>query len=357
MRDSGVIDETDLAIIHAVERAPRAPWALLAGLIGVDAGTAARRWQRLQDSGIAWVGCYPLISPDQVASGIEITCAPGTATAIALAIAHDPQVQSVDLMTGSSDILATVFARNRRALSDYVLERLSGIRGVTAVHAHPIVGIYSEGGFAAADGLPLSLTASLPTRSNQFSGGSSRESDDVDWQICVALNEDGRRPFSELATITGISEASVRRRMTRLTDSGALRMMVGLASDAAPAPHNVWYRLKVAPKDLPTVAVRIAALPNIRAAVSVAGPHNLIVKAAFRQLAHMGAFEVQLNNEHPSVEISDRNVVLRPTRLRGRIVDANGYATGVAPIDIRDPQIAVVSEIVSTAETPILEAC
>ena len=340
MRDLGTLDKTDLAIFSAVERAPRAPWAALAALIQIDAGTAARRWARLENEGLAWVSCYPLISQNQISAGIEVWCVAGAAREIANTIAHDPQATSVDLMAGSCDILISVIAESHQALSDYVLERLNGLPGVTDVRAHPIIAVHSEGGFSAADGLSPQIAARLPARVPGFAPGPARDNDDIDWQICVALNEDGRRPFSELATIIQISEASVRRRMTRLIESGALRMMVGLASDAAPLPASVWYRMRVAPKELPAVAQSIGSHPNVRAAVSLAGPDNLIVKAAFKHLSNMGAFEAQLNHDHPMLEIADRNVILRAARLRGRVLDAYGYAIEVAPIDIRVPASA-----------------
>ncbi|MER2225037.1 MAG: AsnC family protein, partial [Rhodococcus sp. (in: high G+C Gram-positive bacteria)] len=43
MHDSTLLDEIDLRIIHAMQVQPRAPWALIGSVVGIDPVTAARR--------------------------------------------------------------------------------------------------------------------------------------------------------------------------------------------------------------------------------------------------------------------------------------------------------------------------
>ncbi|WP_241196675.1 AsnC family protein, partial [Streptomyces sp. ADI95-17] len=40
--------ELDLALVDALQAAPRAPWSRIGRALGVDATTAARRWERLR---------------------------------------------------------------------------------------------------------------------------------------------------------------------------------------------------------------------------------------------------------------------------------------------------------------------
>jgi Lrp/AsnC family transcriptional regulator, regulator for asnA, asnC and gidA len=49
--------------------------------------------------------------------------------------------------------------------------------------------------------------------------------DDVDRSIIGELQDDGRRPFREIARSVGVSEATVRSRMRRLDEAGALRIV------------------------------------------------------------------------------------------------------------------------------------
>lgn len=53
------LDALDQALVHALQIAPRAGWSVIAPVLGVDAATLRRRWQRLQDAGAAWVTCHP----------------------------------------------------------------------------------------------------------------------------------------------------------------------------------------------------------------------------------------------------------------------------------------------------------
>ncbi|MDH6576360.1 NAD kinase [Kitasatospora sp. MAP5-34] len=49
------VDELDLALVNALQLQPRAPWSLLGQTLGISPVTAARRWRRLSEAGIAWV--------------------------------------------------------------------------------------------------------------------------------------------------------------------------------------------------------------------------------------------------------------------------------------------------------------
>ncbi|MET8800985.1 AsnC family protein [Nocardia sp. NPDC004568] len=59
VKDSHVPDDIDFRIVHALQSAPRAPWGAVGEVAGVSAPTAARRWERLVDSGLAWIVTYP----------------------------------------------------------------------------------------------------------------------------------------------------------------------------------------------------------------------------------------------------------------------------------------------------------
>lgn len=49
--------------------------------------------------------------------------------------------------------------------------------------------------------------------------------DDLDRQILVELQQDGRRPFREIGRRLGASERTIRSRVKRLQDEGALRIL------------------------------------------------------------------------------------------------------------------------------------
>src|SRR4051812_50215072 len=49
--------------------------------------------------------------------------------------------------------------------------------------------------------------------------------DQLDHRIVEALVQDGRRPFVRIAADLGVSEASVRQRVARLTADGVMQIM------------------------------------------------------------------------------------------------------------------------------------
>ncbi|MDQ4215813.1 Lrp/AsnC family transcriptional regulator [Microbacterium capsulatum] len=49
--------------------------------------------------------------------------------------------------------------------------------------------------------------------------------DDVSKRIIELLQEDGRRPYAEIGRAVGLSEAAVRQRVQRLTDSGIVQIV------------------------------------------------------------------------------------------------------------------------------------
>ncbi len=52
------LSEEDLALIHALQIAPRLSWADAAEILGVHATTLAARWERLRSGGAAWITAH-----------------------------------------------------------------------------------------------------------------------------------------------------------------------------------------------------------------------------------------------------------------------------------------------------------
>ncbi len=52
-------EDLTVALLAALQIHPRGSWTEIAPVLGVDASTLSRRWQHLQDEGLAWVTCQP----------------------------------------------------------------------------------------------------------------------------------------------------------------------------------------------------------------------------------------------------------------------------------------------------------
>ncbi|MFI6288203.1 Lrp/AsnC family transcriptional regulator [Streptomyces sp. NPDC051018] len=137
------VDELDLALINALQLDPRAPWSRVGTALGVDPVTAARRWSRLAEEGIAWVTAHPGRLP--VVAFIEVDCEAGWVPATAATLARWPHVVSVEHTSGAHDLLLTVMLPGLNALSRFVRDSVGTVNGVRATRTQLITKVYALG--------------------------------------------------------------------------------------------------------------------------------------------------------------------------------------------------------------------
>lgn len=216
------LDELDRGVVHALQVHPRASWALVGEVLGVDPVTAARRWRRLEKAGLAWVTAYPRLSDARivVTGVIEVDTEPGAAEDVAQALADDPAVPNVKLTAGGRDVVASVQTRTLDELS-----RLSGslfrpIPGVRATRTHVSTGLPTEGsrwrlrsldtvqtGRLEQEARPPTPTA--PTGSTGSTGSTVPPRwDSLDARLLELLSVDGRMSLRDLSAA---SDAPSRR--------------------------------------------------------------------------------------------------------------------------------------------------
>jgi Lrp/AsnC family transcriptional regulator for asnA, asnC and gidA len=110
--------------------------------------------------------------------------------------------------------------------------------------------------------------------------------DDLDKKIVEALQQEGRLPYTKLAVEVGLSEAAVRQRVQRLTDSGVIQIV------AVTDPLMLGFRrmamigLKVE-GDLRVVANDIAAIPEVSYVVVVSGSFDLMMEVVCEDDDHL----------------------------------------------------------------------
>ncbi|MCZ0971168.1 Lrp/AsnC family transcriptional regulator [Streptomyces albulus] len=147
MQETGVLSGLDARLVHALQISPRASWQTVAPVLDIDPVTAARRWSRLERSGLAWVTGYPgrRLLERLVTAFIEIDCRSGSVDAAARALADVPQVATVEHMAGGRDLLITVFVPGLGELSALLLGTIATLPGVTATRAGSPPALYGEG--------------------------------------------------------------------------------------------------------------------------------------------------------------------------------------------------------------------
>ena len=118
------------------------------------------------------------------------------------------------------------------------------------------------------------MTAGRP----RSSGRSGEEVGDLDKRIIEHLQQDGRRPFTQIAADLGVSEAAVRARTNRLVERGILQV-VGVTD-----PLKLGFQqmamigIRCEANRLMDVAERVGEFPEVSYVVITAGAYDILIE-------------------------------------------------------------------------------
>ncbi|MET8847917.1 Lrp/AsnC family transcriptional regulator [Amycolatopsis sp. NPDC004625] len=284
------MDRVELGLLQALQIYGRVPFSQVAEVLGVSDQTVARRYQALRAAGaVRVVGLTPPEAVGEESWLVRVACTPGAADGLARALATRPETSWVHIASGGSEIVCMVRTPARAATSS-VLARLPRTPPVTQVSAHCVVHVFFGGPTSmltkAGPLSPGQIEQFRPPAADPVSPDEPVELTDGDRALLAELRRDGRTGFRELATATGWSQTTVRRRLGELRDVGALYFDV----DFAPAllglrtAASLW--LSVAPRHLEAAGAALAGHAEVGFAAATTGPANLYVSVLCR---HPGA--------------------------------------------------------------------
>jgi DNA-binding Lrp family transcriptional regulator len=335
--ESVTLTETDLALVEALQVAPRAPWSSVGRAIGLSAATVARRWTRLVDAGAAWVTGPPAVSVWNAycIAYVDVTCSPQHRLGVAQEIAQHQHVLSVEVTAGGADLFVTVAAADLQALSRYLLDRLERISGITGTRTRVATHLYRDGSGWRLGALPTDAAAALaPRAGNGHSAGPGRPLLPADRALLVQLGLDGRSTYPVLAAAAGVSEPTARRRTARLLQAGTVLLRAEVAGPLAGWPVLVVLSVDPPHGRLEEAARAASRLGQVRLCATLAGSRPMVVAAWLRDPAEIHAFELRLARTVPGLTVVDRLVTLRPVKRMGRLLDEDGRAVGAVPMDV-----------------------
>ena len=137
------------------------------------------------------------------------------------------------------------------------------------------------------------------------------EVSDLDKRIIEHLQQDGRRPFTQIATELGVSEAAVRARTNRLIERGILQV-VGV-TDPLKLGFQQWAMIgvKCEAARLLEVAEEIAAFPETDYVVITAGTYDILVECVAEDNEHLLRFLSEKLRKISGVRETETFVYLR----------------------------------------------
>src|SRR5664279_629343 len=104
--------------------------------------------------------------------------------------------------------------------------------------------------------------------------------DDVSKAIIEQLQGDGRRSYAEIGKAIGLSEAAVRQRVQKLTDSGVMQVVAVTDPMQLGFFRQAMIGIQVS-GDTTAVAEQIGKLPAVDYLVLTAGSFDLLVEVVF----------------------------------------------------------------------------
>ena len=139
---------------------------------------------------------------------------------------------------------------------------------------------------------------------------SSTQLDSVSKEIIAQLQQDGRRSYSAIGKVVGLSEAAVRQRVQRLIESGVMQivavtdpMELGFARQAM-----IGIRIR---GGLLEAADLIAKLDEVDYVVVTSGPYDLLVEAVCESDEHLLELLSEKIRVVPGVESTETFMYLR----------------------------------------------
>jgi DNA-binding Lrp family transcriptional regulator len=273
------LDEIERGLLQALQVDGRVPFLAVGEVLGVSDQTVARRYARLRS--VEGVRVSGTIWPDAVGEQlwlVRVQCAPEAAAGLARALARQDETSWVRVASGGAEIVCMArMAADASAGEHTVLSRLPRTPRVTGVSAHCVLNVF----FGGRESL---LNKSHPLTAEQLDRlrpprprptGDPVELTPGDHQLLRALGQDGRAGYRHLASVTGWSQTTVRRRLGELRHSGVVyfdvdfeHALLGLRSAAA-----LW--LSVEPGQLAAAGEALARHPQVGFAAATTGAANL----------------------------------------------------------------------------------
>jgi len=282
--DTITIDDLDRQLAQCLGVDGRASFSQLAEILGVSDQTVARRYRRLRSSGaLRVVGLKARHKVGSLGWFLRMRCVPGAGPAIAAALAKRRDTAWIQLLSGNTEVLCTLRG-DAREDREALLAKLPRSERIVAVSAHSLLHLFTGGpyGLGFLRVLPDDRVEPLrqPVRGSQ--ANRHVELGELDFALFDALGVDGRASHAELATATGWSESSVRRRMDQLRDTGVLYFDLELDMPAFGFRAPTWLWLSVPPSDLAATGEALAKFPEVAYAAATTGPANIVVCAVCR---------------------------------------------------------------------------
>ncbi|MCA1190617.1 MULTISPECIES: Lrp/AsnC family transcriptional regulator [unclassified Saccharopolyspora] len=339
--ESADVSTDDVRLLRALQIDPRASFASIAAALGASEGAVRRRYHRLRTGGVLRVA--GIVDPGALGQSrwlVRLRCRPGSAAAIAEALAERDDVSWVALGAAGSEVTCAVRSRTREQREELLGRRLPRTAAVLDIRAAALLRQFVGGRGHHWAALRGALTeqeeaelgsAGNPFAENPVTAGDPVELSTSDERLLAALAADGRAGFVDLAAAADLTPGRAARRLHALLERRVVHVDVEIAAAALGlhARANLW--LRVHPSAVKDVGRALAREPEVGFAAAVSGPHNLHAVAHCRNFDDLFEFTTDRIGALPGVHDVEVSPFVRHVKQAGTLVDDDRLAVPGIP--------------------------
>lgn len=316
--ESVTFDELDRRLLHALQLDGRASYRSLAAALGTSENTVARRHRKLTAHGLRTVARTVPERLGHTSWLLRIQCTPDGTTPLAEALARLPESTYVSVDSAGTEIHCGITAPPGEENETPLLGSLHRMSRVTAISAHCLMRVYYGSPptwYAKLQPLTPGPHTTIPALPG--TGGKDDEPtllDEADQAVVHALTDDARATLPHLATATGLSPATAKRRLDRLRETGVLQICTEFP------PRHLGYRamsylwLRVDPGHLDAVGTALAGHGPVSFAAASTGPHNLVATVITRTMDGLYRYLTDHIGPLPGIQYAETAPALRQVK-------------------------------------------
>ena len=275
-RPSRSLSTLDRQLISILQQDGRRAFAAIAREVGVPEKTVRRRVNELVDSGTIQITTVadPRLFGFHMMAMVAIAVDP--AVPVTEVVGTFLDLEAVDyavITTGRYNALVEILCRDREELLTFIDNELPTRPGIKSAEVLPYLDLhFQEPSWEAAQSKPIRV----PRPSNLAL-------QPVDHRIMRVLHADGRTPFAGVGHEVGLSESQVRKRVSRLVDSQAMRITAVVNPRHLGFDTVVWVAIKTTrERRASDVAEELTHLPFITYVATTAGRFDILAEAVCR---------------------------------------------------------------------------
>jgi Lrp/AsnC family transcriptional regulator for asnA, asnC and gidA len=297
-----MLDDLDRQIVASLIRNGRAPWRLIAEVLGQQERTVARRGNKLLAAGEVRVQSFP--SPAALADGdlymLRVAAEPAALAAIAAWLAERPETHWISSLSGASECIVELFLE-RDAVGRFLYSELAALDGVRDFALEPVFEYYRTVSGWRPDVLTPKQYEALsaaehPHLATQYAEFGMPRLDEVNRALAEFLRANGRITIEELAAGLGVSNATASRRLETLIADGAVYVRAILDPASIGYPVEGLLTVRAGAPDLDGAGRYLADLPTTRWAANVSG--RILVQVAAKDLAELRSVMQDVAGHH-----------------------------------------------------------